>query len=88
MANCTHLDFNAFVAVTRLEDSGRFAADVNIECRDCKMPFVFRGLPLGVNLNGAAMSVDGTEARLAIGPQDEAPRPWDGAIGYAIRKRG
>ncbi len=85
MDECQHLDFDAYVAVNRLEDSGRFAADVRIECRDCRKPFVFKGLPPGVNLDGAAVSIDGTEARLAIAPQDEDAPPWLGATGFSIK---
>jgi hypothetical protein len=68
---CEHVNFNAFVSVNRLTDSGKFAADIKIRCTDCGHPFCFRGLPLGLDLNGAAMSPDGREARLAIYPQGE-----------------
>lgn len=37
-------------------------------CVDCGVPFSFEGLPLGLNVEGAAMSPDGCEARLAISP--------------------
>ena len=87
MSDCKHLEFVAFVEVNRLEDSGRFAAEVRIECKDCKIPFVFRGLPPGLNLDGAAMSIDGTEARLAIAPQTEETKPWDGATGFKVTKQ-
>lgn len=32
------------------------------------MPFAFKGLPIGANLDGAAVSADGTEARIAVEP--------------------
>ncbi|KKL94431.1 hypothetical protein LCGC14_1864690 [marine sediment metagenome] len=86
MSECKHLEFDAFVEVNRLVDSGRFSADIRVRCRDCELPFVFRGLPLGVNLNGAAMSADGTEARLAIAPQDESNHPLAGLTGFRVRK--
>ena len=69
--SCEHKDFHAHVIVNRLEDTGRFAADVTIKCAECKMPFVFLGLPGGLLADGAAVSFDGTEARLAIAPQKE-----------------
>lgn len=69
---CTHLNFEADVAVTRLEDSGRFSAGVRIKCADCGVAMRFLGLPMGLDLNGAAVSADGTEARLAIHPYGEA----------------
>jgi len=69
---CEHKAFAANVAVNRLEDTGKFAADVTIRCRDCNLPFQFIGLPCGLNSEGAAVSVDGTEARLAIVPYGQA----------------
>jgi hypothetical protein len=70
MSNCEHKDFDAQVTVIRLEDSGGFQAEVHIKCHDCKKPFKFLGLARGLDMNGAAVSVDGTEARLAIAPAD------------------
>jgi len=67
---CNHPDFEANVTVNRLEDSGRFMADVKIECSFCKQPFQFLGIPLGLNMNGATVDVGGTELRLAIKPAD------------------
>lgn len=72
---CSHQNFFAAVTVNRLEDSGRFQADVRIGCVDCGTPFRFVGLPCGVDLNGAAVSVDGTEGRFAITPKGEVQTP-------------
>lgn len=69
---CEHKDFEANVAINRLEDTGQFAADVRIRCTECNLPFQFIGLPCGLNAEGAAVSADATEARLAIVPYDEA----------------
>ena len=71
MSQCSHEHFEAQVTVNRLEDTDRFAADVTVKCIDCDTPFCFLGLPAGLNLDGAAVSVDRTEARLAIAPFDE-----------------
>ena len=85
---CPHSSFTAVVRVARLEDSGRFNAEVTVQCADCGTPFRFKGLPLGLNLDGAAMSIDGTEARLAIEPADgsgevtKMGRP----MGFAVRE--
>ena len=46
-------------------------ADIRIECAQCEKQFRFLGLPGGVDINGASVSVSGTEARLAIAPVDE-----------------
>jgi len=77
MSNCKHMDFKALVRVVRLEDIGQFSAEVKIECADCHLPFQFLGLPLGLNLNGATISVDGQEARLAIAPVGSVLQPLD-----------
>ena len=84
---CEHEDFEASVDVTRLTDTKRFAADVRIRCRQCGLPFRFIGLPCGSDLNGAAVSVDGTEARLAVAPKGEVLTPLDGApMGFTVRR--
>lgn len=87
MSKCEHKQFAAEVDVARLEDSGRFNADVRIKCADCGMPFRFVGLPCGLDLNGAAVSIDGTEARMAIAPRHEVSTPLDDApMGFTVRR--
>lgn len=85
---CKHENFDASVAVNRLEDCGRLTADVRIKCRDCGVPMRFIGLPAGVDLNGAAVSIEATEARLAIAPQDEVIPKLEGGkpSGFSVRK--
>ena len=85
---CQHLNFEAFVNVNRLFASGRFSADVRINCAECGEPFRFLGFPCGVDLNGAAVSADGTEARLAIGTAETVAKIIDGncPVGFTIRK--
>lgn len=86
--DCPHTRSHKVIAiVTHTQDSGRFMADVRIECADCGRPFQFIGLPLGLNLNGATMGVDGQEARLAIAPVGTVPQPLDGALGFGVRVR-
>jgi len=70
--NCKHECFMANVEVNRHEDTGRFTANVRIQCDQCGKPMRFIGLPMGVDMNGAAVSVDGTEGRFAIHPKGEA----------------
>jgi hypothetical protein len=55
---CEHKEFAASVKVERIEDIGRFAADITINCSECGEPFRFLGLPIGLNLNGATVSFD------------------------------
>jgi hypothetical protein len=85
---CDHPDFDAEVVVNRLEDSGRFNADIRIRCVACGEPFRFIGLPCGVDLNGAAVSIDGTEGRFAIAPRNQVQTPLDadGVDGFTVRR--
>lgn len=84
---CKHRNFKAFVIFNRLVDSGRFMDDVRIECADCHLPFQFLGLPIGLDLSGAAMSVDGQEAHLAIAPVGSVPDPLDEGLlaGFRVK---
>ncbi len=86
MSKCEHNNFIADVQVDRIEDVGRFNADVRIHCKDCGVPFRFIGLPYGVDLNGATVSVDGTEARLAVAPKGEVITAFDGVGGFTVRR--
>lgn len=85
---CPHELFRADVAVNRLSDSGRFNADIRIRCEQCGEPFRFLGLPAGIDLNGAAVSADGTEARLAIGTAETVANIIDGdcPVGFTVRR--
>lgn len=75
MTACPHMNFDATVTVNRLEDSGRFIADVMIKCLDCGEPFQFLGLEPGVRLSGAAVSLTGLEAHLSILPDSQTMSP-------------
>lgn len=88
MTDCKHENFTANVAVNRLEDSGRFNADIKINCAQCGTPFRFLGLPVGLDPNGACVSVDGTEARLAIGTDETIANILEvkGPLGFTVRR--
>ncbi len=83
---CPHNSFDCNVAVARVEDIGRFMAEVAVRCVDCGTPFRFIGLPCGMDYNVACVSVDGTEARLAIAPKGEVVTPLDGVTGFTARR--
>lgn len=86
MSKCKH-DFQAEVDINILKDSGRYHAKVTIKCKKCG-PFRFLGLPPGLDLNGAAVSLDGTEAQLAVAPQNEVLSSLDNAPqGFTLRKK-
>ena len=93
--DCEHLNFDANVSVGRITkgEGGpveSFMAHVKIKCMDCGRPFQFLGLPLGLDMRGAMMDVEGQEARLAIAPLGTVPQPLDGALarGFRIRQPG
>lgn len=89
MKKCDHKNFEAKSNIIRLEDSGRFMMEVSVKCTECDTPFQFLGLPLGLNMEGAAMEVDGLEARLTIAPQGDVPHPLGNKFvkGFNIEKK-
>jgi hypothetical protein len=85
--SCAHEEFSANVQVARIEDTGRFNAEVKIHCVQCGEKFCFLGLPAGSDPNGASVSADGTEARLAIGTKETVASILTGSSsGYTIRR--
>lgn len=91
---CDHENFAAEVDVNRLpqKEGGpvkRWCAEVRIKCADCELPFRFIGLPAGLDLNGAATSVNAEEARLAMAPKGQVISVLEGGVsGFSIRNEG
>lgn len=85
MSDCEHEEFDASVHVNRLEDTGRFMADIEICCKNCGVPMVFLGAPRGLDMNGLATDTDGIELRAAIHPEGETVPEL--ALGFQQRKR-
>lgn len=81
---CKHMNFSAQVNVARLEDTGRFMAEITIRCSECDRPFQFLGLEPGIDTDGARVSIDGLEANIAISPQGVRPSPL-GRLAFNIR---
>lgn len=87
MQGCEHKNFSAVVKVHRLEDVKCFNAFITIQCVECQTPFTFVGLPTGLSLAGAAMSVDGTEGRFAIVPRCEKQDILDDVpVGFSVQR--
>ncbi len=86
--HCAHESFSAAVGVHRVQDGPDkpidFNADVRIKCAQCGLAFRFIGLPRGLNFDGPGMSVDGTEAHLAISP-DGLPSLAGGLRGFTVK---
>ena len=83
--SCKHESFDASVRVARIEDKGRFMAEVRINCRDCGTPMQFMGLEPGFNYNGANVSLDGLEANIGIHPRGQRPNPLQELMGHAVK---
>jgi len=66
--SCKHEEFGAKVTVQRLEDTGRFYADITVWCARCNLPFHFLTQILGLRLEEPAASADRTELRCPIMP--------------------
>ena len=81
---CKHHNFKADVRVARIEDKGRFMAEMRITCSDCGTPMQFMGLAPGLDYNGATVSLDGLEANIGICPQGERPNPMQAMMGYRV----
>lgn len=84
-SDCDHPEFAAIVDVNRFEDSKGFMAEIRIRCSRCNLPFRFLGLPLGLHMAGAAMAVDGLEARIAIAPSDRSFHPLSDVISFGVK---
>lgn len=84
--DCAHEMFDCTCDVARVEDIGRFMVDVRVRCLQCGVPFVFLGLPLGMDYNSATVSFDGQEARMGIAPKGVPVPPVSGVEGFTIRK--
>lgn len=82
---CAHMEFQCEVRVGRIEDVGRFVAEVRINCIECGIPFQFMGIEPGFNYEGPTVSLDGFEANLPIHPQGVRPNPLQKLMGYTLK---
>lgn len=84
--NCAHENFEANVAVGRLvendgdTDPHAFVANVTVRCADCGEPFLWRGLPYGVETEKPCVSLSGAEARLPIWSETHAKLAGQGPL--------
>lgn len=85
MSKCQHHNFDAKVRVARIEDTGRFMAEIRINCLDCGVPMQFMGLEPGFSFDGAHMSLDGLEANIGIHPEGLRPNPLQHLQGYTFK---
>ncbi|MGQ6073491.1 hypothetical protein ACUNGV_27925 [Serratia sp. IR-2025] len=84
--SCEHMNFDATVRVARIEDKGRFMAEIRITCRDCGTPMQFMGLAPGYSISGAHVSLDGMEANIGIFPRGNQPNPMQKLMGHTVNQ--
>lgn len=71
MSACLHDEVMGEIDISRIHDNGKpagYLAELRIRCTKCGSRFKFVGLPRGLNMNGAAVSANREQARLAIEP--------------------
>jgi len=71
--DCQHMRFDAYTRVVRLSDTEEgpitgYTADITIKCRDCHLPFRFRGMAAGSHYAEPRVSADGTKLRAPLEP--------------------
>ena len=67
--NCPHEQFRADVNINRLEDTGRFIADLRVRCVQCDEPFRFLNVAAGLAWDRPMCSIDELELHAPIEPQ-------------------
>lgn len=82
---CEHKKFDAIVSVARIEDIGKFLAEITIKCSECNTPFKFQGMSIGLDYSKTMVSFDGLEARIPIVPKDEKIETPE-MTGYEVKK--
>jgi hypothetical protein len=82
---CMHDDFSAQLRFVRFEDTGGFMLEMTISCKSCGVPMQFLGLQAGMDLQGATVSLDGVELRIAMCPQGQKPNPFQ-RMAFGVEK--
>lgn len=76
MSRCQHESFKVRAEVNRLTDTDDgpvtgYAADITVNCADCRMAFQWLGLERGVASHEPRVSFDRFELRAPITPAEE-----------------
>jgi hypothetical protein len=85
---CKHENFEARVEVNRIEDIGRFTADITIHCAECKLPFEFVGVDeCGLSYNHPTVNPSAQELRVPIKPKGCEILPGiKGPTGFKVQR--
>ncbi|WP_019060006.1 hypothetical protein [Streptomyces prunicolor] len=88
---CPHDNFDAYIDVNRVTATDPtvvgYHADIKVNCRDCREPFRWTGVPAGMSQRHPACSVDETELRAPLRPASADPDFGLGLPGFAINYR-
>ncbi|MFR0354129.1 hypothetical protein [Streptomyces sediminimaris] len=90
---CPHENFDAYVEVNRVTASDSdatvigYAADIKVNCRECREPFRWTGVPAGCSPRQPMCSVDETELRAPLRPASADPDFGLGLPGFAVNYR-
>ncbi len=75
---CSHLKITLDRKVQQMVDTGRTMLHLRVTCADCKTPFMFQGLPKGLNLDGAATDLTGRVGLFSLLAEGTQPRDTSG----------
>lgn len=93
MNKCEHQDFQVMARIGRIT-SGEggpvtsYMADITVKCADCKQPFEFIGVPMGLIWDGPACSPDMQELRIPLTPAGEVMVQEAAVPGFRIHQHG
>ncbi len=84
---CEHLNFEAVVTINRLGDPvvKGYSAKITVECRDCKEPFRWIGVPAGLLPTQPCCSVDEKTLNAPLRPASSDPDFGLGIPGFSVR---
>jgi hypothetical protein len=85
---CKHENFECHVDVNRIEDIGRFTADVRIKCSQCNLPFEFVGIDeCGLSYEHPTVNPSAQELRIPIKPKGYVILPGiKGPAGFKVKR--
>ena len=71
---CQHLSISVDKKLEHMADTGRSMLHIRVTCADCKTPFMFQGLPQGLDLKGATTDLTGRVGHFAMLAEGAIPR--------------
>ncbi len=82
---CSHLSISVDKQVKHLADTGRTMLHIRVTCADCKAPFLFQGLPTGLDLKGATMDLTGRVGNFSLLAEGVMPRDTGGPTKFSSK---